>query len=73
MIDVFYKIKSLYELGFQITLHCFEYNDREITEELKKYCDQIITYKRNYILKNYFHYAPTLHNNHVQYYVYEPT
>ena len=52
MIDVFYKIKSLYELGFQITLHCFEYNDREITEELTKYCHQIITYKRNYILVN---------------------
>jgi hypothetical protein len=52
VIDVFYKIKSLYELGFQITLHCFEYNDREITEELTKYCHQIITYKRNYILVN---------------------
>jgi len=52
VIDVFYKIKSLYELGYQITLHCFEYNDREITEELTKYCHQIITYKRNYILVN---------------------
>ncbi len=52
MIDVFYKIKSLYELGYQITLHCFEYNEREITEELYKYCHQIITYKRNYILVN---------------------
>jgi hypothetical protein len=52
VIDVFYKIKSLYELGYQITLHCFEYNDREITDELNQYCHQIITYKRNYILVN---------------------
>ncbi|MFZ4797896.1 MAG: glycosyltransferase [Bacteroidia bacterium] len=49
---MFYKIKSLYELGYQITLHCFEYNDREITEELVKFCHKIITYKRNYILVN---------------------
>ncbi len=52
MIDVFYKIKSLYELGYQITLHCFEYNEREITDELNKFCHKIITYKRNYILVN---------------------
>lgn len=52
MIDVFYKIKSLHELGYQITLHCFEYNDREISEELSQYCHKIITYKRNYILVN---------------------
>ncbi len=54
MIDVFYKIKSLFELGYQITLHCYEYNDREITKELNKYCFRIKTYTRSTVLINPF-------------------
>lgn len=52
VIDVFYKVKSLFELGYQITLHCFEYNDREISEELSQYCFRIYTYPRNFVLIN---------------------
>ena len=52
VIDVFYKVKSLYDLGYQITLHCYEYNHREISEELNKYCFRIYTYTRNFILVN---------------------
>lgn len=54
MIDVFYKIKSLYELGYQVTLHCYEYNDREISNELNKYCFRIKTYTRSVVLINPF-------------------
>ncbi len=45
IIDVFYKLKSLKQLGIQIHLHCFEYG-RERTEELNKYCKTVHYYKR---------------------------
>jgi hypothetical protein len=54
VIDVYYKIKHLYELGYQITLHCYEYNDRVISEELNSYCFRIKTYTRNFVLINPF-------------------
>ena len=46
VIDVFYKIKALHQLGVQITLHCFEYGRSEATE-LEKYCKAVHYYKRN--------------------------
>lgn len=46
VIDIFYKIKSLYECGVTISLHCFEYN-RPQAAELEKYCEKIFYYKRN--------------------------
>ena len=45
VIDVFYKIKSLYESGVEITLHCFKY-DREEAKELNQYCKEIFYYDR---------------------------
>lgn len=45
VIDVFYKIKALYELGVKINLHCFQY-DRTESEELKKYCKSVLYYHR---------------------------
>ena len=45
VIDVFYRIKSLYELGIKIHLHCFEYN-RGVQSELNKYCTEVNYYKR---------------------------
>ena len=45
VIDVFYKIKSLYEEGVNITLHCFKYGRGE-QNELKKYCKCVFYYKR---------------------------
>lgn len=45
VIDVFYKIKALAEIGFSITLHCFQYGRSE-SAELDKYCTNIIYYKR---------------------------
>lgn len=45
VIDVFYKIKSLHKLGFDIILHTFEYGRSE-QPELEKYCKKVYYYKR---------------------------
>lgn len=50
MIDVFYRIKSLYELGVKIHLHCFDYG-RGKQQELNKYCIEVNYYKRTTGLK----------------------
>jgi hypothetical protein len=52
VIDVYYKIKSLYQIGYHITLHCYEYNDRKVSDELKSFCKEIHIYKRNNFLPN---------------------
>lgn len=44
-IDMFYRIKALHELGYKITLHCFEYG-RGNQPELEKYSDNVIYYSR---------------------------
>jgi glycosyltransferase involved in cell wall biosynthesis len=43
--DLFYKIKTLHELGIKIHLHCFEYGRGE-QPELKKYCHVVHYYQR---------------------------
>jgi len=45
IIDVFYKIKSLSELGVEIYLHAFKYKTGK-SEELKKYCKKVYYYPR---------------------------
>jgi hypothetical protein len=45
VIDVFYRIKSLSELGVEIYLHCFEYGRGEAVE-LEKYCKKVYYYSR---------------------------
>ncbi len=47
VIDVFYKIKYLHQLGVKIILHCFQYGSRTPQDELNKYCIQVYYYKRN--------------------------
>lgn len=47
VIDVFYKMKSLHQLGFEIYLHCF-YDDRsEVSAELKAITKAVFLYKKN--------------------------
>ncbi len=46
MIDVFYKLKSLAELGIEITLHCFQYGNRKPSAELNQYCKTVYYYPR---------------------------
>lgn len=50
MVDVYYKIKNLYEAGVKIYLHCFEYGRGE-PRQLEAYCEQVFYYKRKTGLK----------------------
>lgn len=52
VIDVFFKLKALNELGVEITLHTFEYGRGE-QEELNKYCKKIFYYKRKNFYKSF--------------------
>lgn len=45
VIDIFYKLKALHELGVKIILHAFEY-ERLPAPELEIYCERIYYYKR---------------------------
>ena len=45
VIDIFYKIKALHQLGVKIHLHCFA-KGRKQQEELNKYCASVNYYKR---------------------------
>jgi len=46
VIDVFYKIKSLNELGIKVHLHCFEYGRAE-ARVLESICEKVHYYKRS--------------------------
>ena len=46
VIDVFYKIKALSQLGVKVYLHAY-YDDRTDVSGLKPYCESITFYKRN--------------------------
>jgi hypothetical protein len=45
VIDVYYKIKALHDLGIRIHLHCFHYG-REQSAELEKICESVQYYER---------------------------
>ncbi len=45
VVDLFYKIKWLHKIGIKIHLHCF-LNERPEQDELKKYCESVIYYRR---------------------------
>lgn len=57
IIDVFYKIKALYEIGIEIYLHTYEFG-RGKPEELNKYCKKIFYYPRKSTLLNLFSSIP---------------
>lgn len=46
VIDVFYKLKALFEKGIKIHLHCFHYG-REQASSLNRFCESIHYYQRN--------------------------
>lgn len=58
IIDVFYKIKSLHQLGFHVILHCFQYKGKGASDELEKYCSQVHYYKRKEAYKVFFSLVP---------------
>lgn len=57
MIDVFYRIKALHELGFSIHLHCFTYG-RGKPDALKKYCSEVYFYERKKRISDFFSSRP---------------
>lgn len=61
VIDVFYKLKALHELGCEITLHCFDYG-RGKQAELEKYCTKVFYYKRNMSLSKMLSKVPYIVN-----------
>ncbi len=53
VIDIYYKIKAIYEEGIDIKLHVYNYGRKLSKSELNKYCSEINYYSRK-IYKNPF-------------------
>ena len=51
-IDVFYKLKALYNLGCKIHFHTFEYG-RGKHKKIEEYCSSIYYYERNSLIKSF--------------------
>ena len=47
VIDVFYKIKAIHDLGFKIHLHCFYDERNAVSEELEAITEAVYLYKKN--------------------------
>ncbi|MEN8124247.1 MAG: hypothetical protein ABFR32_03885 [Bacteroidota bacterium] len=62
VIDVFYKLKALSELGIEIYLHTFEYGTGR-QSELEKYCKNVYYYQRSSSLKRIFSKLPFIVNS----------
>jgi len=52
VIDIFYKLKALKQLGIDIVLHTYEYGKGQ-QPELEKYCSTIFYYQRNSFVRSY--------------------
>jgi len=57
VIDVYYKIKALFDLGVKIHLHSYEYG-RKRAELLEEFCEDVHYYKRHYGIKYSFSKLP---------------
>ena len=57
VIDVFYKIKALFEIGVKVHLHSFEYG-RPHDEALNELCKSVTYYKRSSGMKYHFQRIP---------------
>lgn len=53
VIDVFFKLQALYERGFKVHFHCFEYG-REHSERLESLCVSVDYYKRDMSFWKFF-------------------
>jgi hypothetical protein len=47
VIVIFNQIRALHEAGVKVILHCFQYGDRQPSEELEKYCHEVNYYPRS--------------------------
>jgi hypothetical protein len=57
VIDVFYKIKALHQLGIKVHLHCFTYG-REKSEALEQVCASVNYYEREKFYKAIYSAVP---------------
>ncbi len=57
VIDVFFKIKGLFEAGYHIVLHAF-YSNRNDFSEVEKYVEKLYRYKRDTSGLNFFSMLP---------------
>lgn len=57
VIDVYYKLKALYDVGVKIHLHCFDYG-RGNKKELNQFCETVNYYKRASSKMLLFHKLP---------------
>ena len=57
-IDVFYRIKSLAQLGIAITLHCFYKDELHHYEQLESLCRKVYYYPRHTTWKQMLHMRP---------------
>jgi len=57
VIDVFYKLKNLSEMGVKTHLHCFQYG-REVSDKLNQYCEEVNYYNRKGYLTTAFKKVP---------------
>lgn len=58
VIDVFYKIKELYEKGIRLHLHIIEYPGRNKAPELEQFCETVNYYPRLTGMKSAFNLQP---------------
>lgn len=47
VIDVFYKVKALHEVGYKIFLHCFTEDRFEVSPELKNCTEHVYIYRKD--------------------------
>lgn len=46
-VAVFTMLQALHQNGIEVKLHVFQYNNKQVSPELYKYCQEIFVYKRN--------------------------
>lgn len=57
-IDVFHKIRCLHAAGIKLTLHCYEYGNRQQRAELNQYAEKVYYYQRHTSLLNHLSLLP---------------
>lgn len=58
IIEIFYKLKTLREAGYEITLHCFDYKGTERSDVLESLCKQVYYYPRKKAYQVFFNMMP---------------
>jgi len=58
IIDIFYKIRTLWKMGVQIHLHCFIYGNRKPQTLLNRYCTEVNYYRRKTGLSSFLSFVP---------------